>query len=122
MIFIFTNQCPHDHTCFFHNQFTQFFAILMVRHLNYLHFYTLFIIFIILFIHPSSLAPLFGFLLVLPPLFLNHLPDLGCVGQRIMVLGRPLVQPMYLLPDGSGLAGMWLNLNLAGTRCPYSEN
>ena len=50
-------------------------------------------------------------------------PDLGCVGaQRIIFPGRFLVYPTHLLPGGPRSAGIWLNLDLARSRCPDSEN
>ena len=59
---------------------------------------------------------------LLPP-SLSHSPDLGCVGaQRIMFLGRFLVQPTHLLSGGPRLERMWLILDLARNRCLDSEN
>ena len=53
----------------------------------------------------------------------SHSPDLGCVGaQRIMFLGRFLVQLKHLLSGGPRLARMWLILDLARNRCLDSEN
>ena len=47
----------------------------------------------------------------------------GCVGaQRIMFLGRFLVQPTHLLSGGPRPARMWLILDLARSRCLDSEN
>ena len=63
-------------------------------------------------------------ILVIPPSSSpSHSPDLGCVGaQRIMFLGRFLVQLKHLLSGGPRLARMWLILDLARNRCLDSEN
>ena len=61
---------------------------------------------------------------VIPPSSsLSHSPDLGCVrAQRIMFLGRFLVQLKHLLSGGPRLARMWLILDLARNRHLDSEN
>ena len=59
-------------------------------------------------------------LVIPPPSSLSHSPDLGCVrAQRIMFLGRFLVQLKHLLSGGPRL---WLILDLARNRYLDSEN
>ena len=68
-----------------------------------------------------SLDP--AFRISLPTLSLSHSPDLGCVvAQRIMSLGRLLVQPKHLRPGGPRPARMWFFLDLARNRCLDAEN
>ena len=73
---------------------------------------------------PPSLTPLTKNNFSDPtPISPSHSPDLGCVGaQRIMFLGRFLVQLKHLLSGGPRLARMWLILDLARNRCLDSEN
>ena len=73
---------------------------------------------------PPSLTPLTKNNFSDPtPISPSHSPDLGCVGaQRIMFLGRFLVQLKHLLSGGPRLARMWLILDLARNRYLDSEN
>ena len=90
----------------------------MVRYyLDYLHFCTIFITAINIIITSATARIFIG-----SSLHPGNSPDLGCVrAQRVMALGRLLVQPTHLLPCGPRPMGVWLNLQLATTRCLNSE-
>ena len=119
-IFPFTYQCPSDYTRFFHNHHYLYF---FYYHNGKIRFELFASPYIIHHIHEYRLSLALGFRIPVPPLFLGHSPDSGCVGaQRIMFLGRFLVHPTHLLPGGPRLSRIWFILDLARNRCPDSEN